>query len=74
MKNTPQTTQPPSTNSRAALRVGLIGGAVIGLAIAASRLTTDPGLAMMGSFIIVGGLFVVGYYAVRDSGCLLYTS
>lgn len=68
MKNTTQTTQPPSTGSRAALRVGLIGGAVIGLAIAASRLTTDPGLSAMGSLIIVVGLFVVGYYAVRDSG------
>ena len=67
MKNTTQT-QEPSTGSRAALRVGLIGGAVIGLAIAASRLTADPGLAALGSLIIIAGLFAVGFYAVRDSG------
>jgi hypothetical protein len=67
MKNSSKTQQ-PSSGSRSALRVGFIGGVAIGLAIVASRTTTDGGLAALGTIIIIAGLFVVGFYAARDSG------
>lgn len=53
--------------NRAALRVGLIGGLVLGLAVAAQQATESSGLAMIGWFITVGGLSVVGFLAVRDT-------
>jgi hypothetical protein len=54
--------------NRAALRVGLIGGLVLGLAAAAQQATASSDLAMIGWIITVAGLSVVGYLAVREAG------
>jgi hypothetical protein len=53
---------------RAALRVGGIAGMALGLAAAASRLTTSPSMAALGTIIVLFGLAVAGYYAVEYSG------
>jgi hypothetical protein len=56
--------------SRAALRVGLIGGLVLGLAVAAQQYTRpmDSDLGFLGTIITLLGLVVVGYLAARDAG------
>ena len=54
--------------NRAALRVGLIGGLVLGLAVAAQQATESSDLAMIGWVITIGGLSVVGFLAARDTG------
>jgi hypothetical protein len=48
--------------------VGVIGGAVLGLAAFASQVTASGELALVGTMIVIAGLVIVGYYAVRDSG------
>ena len=64
-KSSLQTT--PSTGSRAALRVGLIGGCVLGLSAVAARFTESALLSLFGVFILLGGLVATGYYSVRES-------
>ncbi len=54
--------------SRAALRVGIIGGIVLSVAIAAQQITDSPDLQFLGYIITLGGLCVVGYMAARDVG------
>jgi hypothetical protein len=54
--------------NRSALRVGLIGGLVLGLAVAAQQATESSDLAMVGWMITIGGLSVVGFLAARDVG------
>lgn len=71
MNKLPQTSQPqdtPSNGSNAALRVGLIGGGLLGLAAMASRFTDSPSLSLFGAVIIVAGLAATGFYAARESG------
>ncbi len=55
------------TGSRAALRVGLIGGLVLGLAVAAQQVTDSPDLFLLGIVIVLGGLIITGYLAARHS-------
>ena len=52
--------------SYAVLRAGLVGGATLGIAIAGQRMATSPEMSILGWFIIIFGLFCVGYFAVRD--------
>jgi hypothetical protein len=54
--------------NRAALRVGLIGGLVLGLAVAAQQATESSDLAVIGWMIVIAGLSVVGFLAARDTG------
>ena len=54
--------------SRAALRVGLIGGLVLGIAVAAQQVTDSPDLQCFGYIITVTGLGIVGYMAAREVG------
>lgn len=48
------------------LRAGLVGGATLGIAIAGQRMATSPEMSILGWFIVIFGLFCVGYFAVRD--------
>ena len=54
--------------SRAALRVGLIGGLVLSIAVAAQQVTDSPDLQCFGYLITIFGLGIVGYMAARDVG------
>lgn len=63
-KNTPGAT-PQARN--APLRIGLIGGCVLALAMAAQRVSTDEQGAMFGLMIVSLGWGVVGYFAARDA-------
>lgn len=54
--------------SRAALRIGLIGGIVLSIAVAAQQITDSPDMQFLGYIIILGGLCLVGYLAARDVG------
>jgi hypothetical protein len=54
--------------TRAALRVGLISGLVLGLAVAAQQMTDSPDLFLLGYVITLGGLSITGYLAARDTG------
>lgn len=54
--------------SGAALRVGLLGGVVLGLAIVAQQVTEAPELRLAGFAIILTGLCITGYLGARDSG------
>ena len=55
-------------NRSALLRVGLIGGLVLAIAMAAQRVAVDPESASLGLVLIMGGLSIVGYFAARESG------
>ncbi len=61
---------PPSPSSYyqsyAVLRAGLVGGATLGIALAGQRMATSPEMSILGWFIVIFGLFCVGYFAVRD--------
>ena len=54
--------------SRAALRVGLIGGSVLGLAVAAQQVTDSGDLVLLGFFITLSGLSIIGFLGARDTG------
>jgi hypothetical protein len=54
--------------SRAALRVGLIGGLVLSIAVAAQQITDAPDLQCFGYLITLFGLGIIGYLAARDVG------
>jgi hypothetical protein len=54
--------------SRAALRIGLIGGLVLGLAVAAQQVTDSPDLQLLGFVITLSGLSVIGFLGARDAG------
>lgn len=54
--------------SRAALRVGLLGGLVLSVAVAAQQVTNSPDLQCLGYIITVTGLGVIGYLSARDVG------
>jgi hypothetical protein len=53
--------------SRAALRVGLIGGLVLALAVAAQQVTDAPEMQLLGFAITLSGLCIVGFIAARDA-------
>ena len=55
-------------NRSALLRVGLIGGLVLAIAMAAQRIAIDPESASLGLVLVMGGLSIVGYFAARESG------
>lgn len=54
--------------SSAALRVGLIGGLVLGLAMVAQQITQAAELRVLGMLIVFTGLWVTGYIGARDAG------
>ncbi len=54
--------------SRAALRIGLIGGLVLSLAVVAQQVTDSSDLQCFGFIITVLGLCVIGYLASREVG------
>ncbi|MCL5997679.1 MAG: hypothetical protein M1546_16720 [Chloroflexi bacterium] len=54
--------------SRAALRVGLIGGMVLGLAVVAQLTTDSPELQSLGFILVSGGFGITGYFAAREAG------
>lgn len=67
----PSPTPDPIAQSRSApLRVGLIGGLVLAVAIAAQRFATDELNATIGWMIVTGGMGLTGFYAARESGAL----
>ena len=51
---------------RAALRIGLISGAVLSLAVAAQQVTDAPDLQFLGFIIIIVGLFITGILGARE--------
>jgi hypothetical protein len=61
----------PAPNTRAApFRVGLIGGLVLAIALAAQLFAlykSDPDNATVGWFVITSGMSIVGFYAARES-------
>jgi len=54
--------------SGAALRVGLIGGLVLGLAMVAQQVTAVSELRCAGFVITLVGLSITGYIGARDAG------
>ncbi|MCX7939665.1 MAG: hypothetical protein N2545_09560 [Thermoflexales bacterium] len=64
--NQPSTSTRP-LNLRPALRVGLIGGSVLGLATFAQQAATSAEMQLLGLVIMALGPSVVGYYATRQS-------
>lgn len=54
--------------SRAALRVGLLGGLVLSLAVIAQQVTDSPDLQCFGYIITVFGLGIIGHLAAREVG------
>ncbi|MCS6846204.1 MAG: hypothetical protein RMN52_00645 [Anaerolineae bacterium] len=57
-------------NFRPALRVGLISGLTLALAAVAQQVPSSPGMRMLGTFIIMMGFGIAGYFAARRSGVL----
>jgi branched-subunit amino acid permease len=65
----PPTTPDPIVQSRSApFRVGLIGGLVLAVAVAAQRFATDELNATIGWMIVTGGMGLTGFYAAREAG------
>lgn len=64
--NQPSTSARPM-NLRPALRVGLIGGSVLGLATLAQQAASSAEMQLLGLAIMALGPAVVGYYAARQS-------
>jgi hypothetical protein len=61
----------PAVQSRSApFRVGLIGGIVLAIAMAAEQLSVGPDGASIGWLIITGGMGLTGYYAAREAGVI----
>jgi hypothetical protein len=54
--------------SRAALRVGLIGGLALAVVMAAQQFTDSPLMSMLGVIMTFAGLVIIGYFAARDAG------
>ncbi|MCS6773852.1 MAG: hypothetical protein RMM31_03300 [Anaerolineae bacterium] len=67
-RSTLPSTNSPRGNLRAALRVGLIGGAVLALATAGQQAAQTPEMYFLGTLIILVGFSATGYYAARESG------
>jgi hypothetical protein len=61
---TPQTDSNARQRRSAPLRVGLIAGLTLSIAIVAQQITGDP----LGMLIVIIGLHIAGYYAARESG------
>lgn len=57
-------------NLRPALRVGLIAGLTLALAAVAQQAPSSPGMRTLGTFIIMTGFGVAGYFAARRTGVL----
>jgi hypothetical protein len=57
-------------NLRPALRVGLIAGLTLALAAVAQQAPSSPGMRTLGTFIIMMGFGVAGYFAARRTGVL----
>ena len=62
-KSDPKNNDETQHQRSAHLRVGLLAGLVLGLAIAAQQITGDP----LGMLIVVIGMHIAGYYAARES-------
>ncbi|MCS7055671.1 MAG: hypothetical protein NZM18_05795 [Thermoflexales bacterium] len=53
---------------RPALRVGLVSGLTLALAAIAQQAPSSPGMRTLGTFIIMTGFGVAGYFAARRAG------
>lgn len=56
-----------SHNMRPALRVGLIGGLTLGLAVAAQQVAGSVEMRMLGNFIVMAGFALTGWFAARET-------
>ncbi|WP_169238963.1 hypothetical protein [Candidatus Roseilinea sp. NK_OTU-006] len=66
-------TRPSQTSPhhlRPALRVGVTAGLTLALAAIAQQAPSSPGMRALGTFIIMMGFGVAGYFAARRSGVL----
>lgn len=63
----PTSSQQSPQNVRPALRVGLIAGLTLALAVVAQQLAQSTGMRMLGMAIVVSGFGVTGFFAARES-------